>query len=191
MNLGFKARLPWFKFQPCPLASSVSSSSPFSFCSWNIIALQCRISVYCTIKGISYMYIYIPSPQEPPSHASHPTPLSSVQSVSRVRLFVTPWTAVRQASLSITSSRSLLKLMSIESVMLSSHLLLCHPLLLLSRSSQNTKLNSLWCRASHWLSILHVVVYIYRRRRWHPTPVFLPGKSHGQRSLVGCSPWGR
>src|SRR5574342_244986 len=31
----------------------------------------------------------------------------------------------------------------------------------------------------------------HRRRRWHPTPVFLPGKSHGQRSLVGCSPWGR
>ena len=32
---------------------------------------------------------------------------------------------------------------------------------------------------------------VYRRRQWHPTPVLLPGKSHGQRSLVGCSPWGR
>ena len=51
-------------------------------------------------------------------------------SVSCVQLFVTPWTAARQASLSITSSRSLLKLMSIESVMASSHLVLCHPLLL-------------------------------------------------------------
>ena len=59
------------------------------------------------------------------------TSFSSVQSLSRVRLFVTPWTAARQASLSITSSRSLLKLMSIESVMPSSHLILCHPLLLL------------------------------------------------------------
>ena len=34
-------------------------------------------------------------------------------------------------------------------------------------------------------------MYIYQRRQWHPTPVLLPGKSHGRRSLVGCSPWGR
>ena len=57
-------------------------------------------------------------------------PVSSVQSLSRVRLFVTPWTAARQASLPITSSQSLLKLMSIESVMPSNHLILCQPLLL-------------------------------------------------------------
>ena len=56
---------------------------------------------------------------------------SSVQSLSRVWLFVTPWTAAQQASLSITSCWSLLKLMSIESVMPSNHLILCHPLLLL------------------------------------------------------------
>ena len=55
---------------------------------------------------------------------------SSVQSLSCVRLFVTPWTAARQASLSITNSWSLLKLMSIESVMPSNHLILCCPLLL-------------------------------------------------------------
>ena len=55
---------------------------------------------------------------------------SLVQLLSRVRLFVTPWTAARQAALSITSSRSLLKLMSIESVMTFNHLILCHPLLL-------------------------------------------------------------
>ena len=55
----------------------------------------------------------------------------SVQSLGCVRLFVTPWTAARQASLSITNSRSLLKLMSIESVMPSNHLILCCPLLLL------------------------------------------------------------
>ena len=58
-------------------------------------------------------------------------PYSSVQSLSRVRLFATPWTAVHQASLSITISQSLLKLMSTESVMPSNHLTLCHPLLLL------------------------------------------------------------
>ena len=55
---------------------------------------------------------------------------SSVQLLSRVWFFVTPWTAARQASLSITSSRSLLKLMSIEPVMPSNHLILCRPLLL-------------------------------------------------------------
>ena len=57
---------------------------------------------------------------------------SSVQSLSRVRLFATPWIAARQASLSITNSQSLLKLMSTESVMLSNHFILCRPLLLLS-----------------------------------------------------------
>ena len=55
---------------------------------------------------------------------------SSVQSLSHVRLFATPWTTARQAFLSITSSWSLLKLMSIESVMPSTHLIFCHPLLL-------------------------------------------------------------
>ena len=57
--------------------------------------------------------------------------LSSVQSLSHVLLFVTPWTAACQTSLSITNSRSLLKLMSIRSVMLSNYLILCHPLLFL------------------------------------------------------------
>ena len=56
---------------------------------------------------------------------------NSVQLLSRVRLFVTPWTAARQASLSITNSWSPPKPMSIESVMPSNHLILCHPLLLL------------------------------------------------------------
>ena len=61
-----------------------------------------------------------------PSHLS----FSLVQPLSRVQLFVTPWTAARQASLSITSSKSLLKFMSIKLVMPSSHFILCHPLLL-------------------------------------------------------------
>ena len=56
---------------------------------------------------------------------------SSVQSLSCVQLFETPWTAAHQASLSITNSRSLLELMFIKSVMPSNHLILCHPLLLL------------------------------------------------------------
>ena len=54
-----------------------------------------------------------------------------VESLSPIQLFATPWTAAHQASLSFTISQSLLKLMSIELVMLSNHLILCHPLLLL------------------------------------------------------------
>ena len=57
--------------------------------------------------------------------------LSSAQLLSRVQLFAIPWTAAHQASLSITNSQSLFKLMSIESVMPSDHLILCRPLLLL------------------------------------------------------------
>ena len=47
-----------------------------------------------------------------------------------------------------------------------------------------------------WKSVIlrvtkHILVFTHRRRQWHPTPVLLPGKSYGRRSLVGCSPWGR
>ena len=59
-----------------------------------------------------------------------PQSIQSVQSLSRVRFFATPWTAACQASLSITNSRRVPKLMSIESVMPSNHLILCRPLLL-------------------------------------------------------------
>ena len=74
--------------------------------------------------------------------------ITSGQSLSRVRLFVTPWTAALQPSLSITNSQSLFKLMPIESVMPSNHLLLCRPLLLLLsifpriRDRKSTRLNS-------------------------------------------------
>ena len=75
---------------------------------------------------------------------------SSVQSLSHVRLFATPWTAARQASLSITNSRSLLKFMSITSVMPSNHLILCYPLLPPSVFSQHQGL-------FHWVSSSHQV----------------------------------
>ena len=67
---------------------------------------------------------------------------SSVQSLSHVQLFVIPWTAAHQASLSITNSRSSLRLTSIESVMPSSHLILCHPLLLLPPIPPNIRVFS-------------------------------------------------
>ena len=69
--------------------------------------------------------------------AKQSQPISSVQSLSRVQLSVTPWTAAPQASLSITNSQSLLKLMFIELVMPSNHLILCRPLLLSIRVFSN------------------------------------------------------
>ena len=80
----------------------------FHFIFWNIVDLQCFVNFCCTVEWFS-----------------------SIQSLSRVQLFDTQWTAALQASLSITNSWSLLKLMSIESVMPSNHLILCCPLLLL------------------------------------------------------------
>ena len=79
--------------------------------------------------------------------------IRSDQSLSHVRLFATPWIAARQASLSITNSRSSLRLTSIESVMPSSHLILCHPLLLLPTRrrycpSQHQSLFQ-WVNSSH------------------------------------------
>ena len=65
------------------------------------------------------------------SYPSYVCLFSSVQPLSCIQLFVTPWTAARQASLSITNSQSLLKVMSIKSVVPSNHLILCRPLLLL------------------------------------------------------------
>ena len=70
------------------------------------------------------------------------TMFSSVQSLSCVRLFAAPWIAARQASLSISNSRSSLKLTSIESVMPFSHLILCHPLLLLPSISPSIRVFS-------------------------------------------------
>ena len=79
----------------------------------------------------SCSYFCLQAIPDPLSLESIQTRFSSVQSLSCVGLFVTPWTAALQASLSISNSQSLLKLMSIESVIPSNHLILCHPLILL------------------------------------------------------------
>ena len=168
-----------------------------------------------------------------------------VQSLSHVWLFATPWTAACQASLSFTISWSLLKLMSIESVIPSSHLILCLPLFLLPSIFPSIRVfyNELaFCirspklyryyklrgclvfllekaMAPHsstlawkipwteepgglqsmgslgvghdWVTSLWLFTFMHWRRKWQPTPVFLPGESHGQRSMVGCCLWGR
>ena len=151
---------------------------------------------------------------------------------------LTLWTAARQASLSFTISQNLLKLVSIELVMPSNHLILLLPSMFPSirvfsngsvlhirwpkywsfRISPSNECLGLIFFRMDWLDLLAVqgtlksllqphsskasilqysaffivqLSHPYRRRQWHPTPVLLPGKSHGWSSLVGCSPWGR
>ena len=90
---------------------------------------------------------------------------SSVQLLSCVRLFVTPWTAAHQASLSITNSRSLLKLMPIESVIPSNHLFLCQPLLLLPSIFPSIRVFNL----SHhqWVGSSHQVAKVFEFQLQH------------------------
>ena len=82
---------------------------------------------------IMYLYVYLThfAIKQKLTHHHKSTTVEVAQSLGRVQLFATPWTAARQASLSFTISQSLLKPMSIELVMPPNHLILCHPLLLL------------------------------------------------------------
>ena len=110
----------------------------------------CSVTQPCLIL-CDPMDVRIPCPPPAPRVSSnlcplswwcHPNIFSSVKSLSCVRLFETLWTTERQASLSITNPWSLPKLMSIESVMSSNHLILCHPLLLLSSIFPNIRVFS-------------------------------------------------
>ena len=150
---------------------------------------------------------------------------TSVQSLSLVRLFATPWIAAHQASLSITNSRRSLRLTSIESFSSCPQSLPSSGSFPMSQlfawGSQSTGISALVSSPSKehpglisfrmdWLDLLTVQGTLksllqhhsskasilqcsafFQRRQWHPTPVLLPGESHGWRSLVGCSPWGR
>ena len=98
---------------------------------------------------------------------------SSFQSLSWFWLFATPWTAAYQASLSITDSQSLLKLISIELVMPSNYLILCHPLLLLPSFFPSIRVFS------------SGVGITPEEGNSNPCQGFLPGKFHGQKSLAG------
>ena len=90
-----------------------------------------RLPILGSFLGLSHTMGCPPKPSGELQVLPRVVQFISVQSLCCVRLFATPWTAARQASLSITNSWSLLKLMSIASVMPSNHLILCHPLLLL------------------------------------------------------------
>ena len=105
---------------------SDTTEAPWHACT---VDAQCCVSFRCTTKWFICSFFFRFSYAYP--HASLVAQFSSVQSLSRVWLFATPWIAAHQASLSITNSWSSRKLMSIKSVMPSSHLILCRPLLLL------------------------------------------------------------
>ena len=112
---------------------------------------------------------------------SYATTYSSVQSLSCVRLFATPWIAAHQASLSITNSRSLLKLMPIESVIPSSHLILCRPLLLLPPVPPSIRV---------FFSSSHEVAKVLEFQLQHQSLQWTPRTNLLQDGLVGspCSP---
>ena len=86
---------------------------------------------------------------------------SSVQSLSHVRLFATPWIAAHQASLSITNSQSSLRLPSIESVMPSSHLILCRPLLLLPPIPPSIRVFSNESTIRYYQFLKHVIFFLF------------------------------
>ena len=104
------------------------------------VAANGKISFFF-ISSIPHIYIYIYK-------------FSSVQSLSCIQLFATPWITARQASLSITNFQSLLKLMSIGSLMPSSHLILCCPLLLLPSIPPSIGL-------FQWINYIYTHTYIY------------------------------
>ena len=97
---------------------------------------------------------------------------SSVQSLSRVRLSATPWIAARQVSLSITNSRSSLKLTSIESVMPSSHLILCCPLFLLPAvlsASESFPMSQLFTRGGQSIGVSALASFLPKNTQgWSP-----------------------
>ena len=156
----------------------------------------CRQTILLLYHGYTCNTSYITSVQ-----------FSSVQSLSRVWLFATQWIAACPASLSITNSRSSLKLMSIESLIPSSHLILCRPLLLLPPNapsirvfSSESTLRMRWPKywsfsfsispsSEHpelisfrmdWLDLLAVQGTLKYLLPWQTTSVFLPWEPHEQ-----------
>ena len=112
-------------FSPLKMVLYFPASSPLSYVGWD------------TRLSSSTLWASGPSVGKSPIWLSLRRPI--VQLLSHIQFFVTPWTAAHQASLSITNSQSLFQLMSIKSVMLSNHLILCHPLLLLPSNSPSIR----------------------------------------------------
>ena len=141
-----------FPFSP-PFGNKVFSeqSSPFSDPSSMMTFLLCHMEP-------GFVWLVFTTSSKGPIEGSHPFAL--VLSPSHVWLFATTWTAARQASLSITSSWSLLKLMSLESVIPSNHLILSRPFLLLTSVFPSI-------RVFQWVSTSHQVVKVLELQLQH------------------------
>ena len=115
--------------------------------------------------------------------------VKSESEVTRVRLLATPWTAAYQAP----PSMGLSKQEYWSGVPLPSLILFCYSEIMISKRCQMSTKQLILLETSNdsHAGGSGSIRKIPWMRKWHPTPVLLPGKSHGQRSLVGCSPWGR
>ena len=124
---------------------------------------------------------------------------SSVQSLSCVWLLATPWIAACQASVSITNSRSLPKLIEYYwgkkylGILIHCWQTLSGCNLVVSRMEEPGRLQSMGSLRvrQDWAISLSLFTLMHWRRKWQPTPVFLPGESQGRGSLLGCRLWGR
>ena len=126
---------------PCPSPTPGVHPNPCPLCRWchptissSVVPYSCSPQSFPTSGSFQMSQLFASGGQNIRVSISTSVQFSSFQLLSRVWLFVTPWIAALQASLSITNSQSLSKLMSIESVMPSSHLILCCTLLLLPQS---------------------------------------------------------
>ena len=140
----------------------VCNLSCLSFAAFNILFNFCLIEI-AVFLGV---FLLDWSSLGPGGH-SPSVQFSSVQSLSRVQLFVTSWIAARQASLSITNSWSLLKLMSIESVIPSSHLILCRPFSSCPSPSQHQGVFQ-WVNSSHEVAKVLEFQLQHQSFQWTP-----------------------
>ena len=128
---------------------------------WSSFLSAMFCSFQCTFFALPWINLFLSVISSPLSTLSlSPSQFSSVQSLSRVWLLGNPWTAARWASLSITNSRSLLKLMSVELAMPSNHLILCYPLLLPSSYPPDTGNLSQYQGLFQWVSSSHQVAKV-------------------------------
>ena len=141
--------LYYFKSPICCYITLLLLSWLLFFCLY--FSRKNRINMFCLILKIKYIVQF-----------------SSVQSLSCVRLFATPWTAARQASLSITNYQSPPKPMSIESVMPSNHLILCPPFLLLPEVFPSIRLFSKWVSSSQ--HVAKVLEFQLQHQSFQSTP---------------------
>ena len=131
-----------------------------------VMTLVSNLSTSLLLWGVHWVHLHKERPQRlAVKFLLFLLRFSSVQLLSRIQLFATPWIAARLASLSITNSRSSLRLTAIESVMPSSHLILCRPLLLLPPIppililvplKYDHHLVGYWCEA--WTASSHVII---------------------------------